>query len=100
FRMGVVRAVENRRYEVRTANTGITAIIDPYGRVESPTPIGRRMVLDGKVYFRSDQTFYTRHGDVFAYWTAVAAIACVVGAGISGSIDRNKGGKSNVRRAH
>ena len=88
--MGVVRAVENRRYEVRTANTGISAIIDPYGRIESLTPIGRRMVLDGKAYFRSDQTFYTQYGDVFAYLNAIAAIAAVI------AILRRK----NVRRAH
>jgi apolipoprotein N-acyltransferase len=74
LRMGVVRAVENRRYEVRTANTGISAIIDPYGRIESSTPIGRRMVLDGRVYFHSDQTFYTRYGDVFAYLNVIAAL--------------------------
>src|SRR5207253_246013 len=72
LRMGVVRAVENRRYEVRTANTGISAIIDPYGRIENPTSIGQRTVLDGKVYFRTDQTFYTRHGDVFAYANVIA----------------------------
>ncbi len=82
LRMGVVRAVENRRYEVRTANTGITAIIDPYGRVQNPTPIGRRMVLDGKAWFRRDQTFYTRHGDVFAYLNVVAAVVTIAGAGI------------------
>jgi apolipoprotein N-acyltransferase len=76
--MGVVRAVENRRYEVRTANTGISAIIDPYGRVEGATPIGRRMVLDGKAYFRTDQTFYTRHGDVFAYANALVAAAMLI----------------------
>jgi apolipoprotein N-acyltransferase len=95
LRMGVVRAVENRRYEVRTANTGITAIIDPYGRIENPTPIGRRMVLDGKAYFRSDQTFYTRHGDVFAWLNAAAAVATLGGAAIF-----RKGAISNVRRSH
>ena len=71
LRMGVVRAVENRRYMVRTANTGISAIIDPYGRIESSTRIGVRTNLDGTAHFRSDLTFYTRYGDVFAYANAV-----------------------------
>jgi len=67
LRMGVVRAVENRRYMVRTANTGVSAIIDPYGRIEAKTPVGVRTILDGVVDFRSDRTFYTQYGDVFAY---------------------------------
>jgi len=75
LRMGVVRAVENRRYEVRDANTGISAIIDPYGRIQQMTPIGRRVVLDGKAYFRNDLTFYTKHGDVFAYVNVITAMA-------------------------
>jgi apolipoprotein N-acyltransferase len=74
LRMGVVRAVENRRYMVRTANTGITAIIDPYGRVEAETPIGVRTILDGPARFRSDRTFYTQYGDVFAYANVVAVL--------------------------
>jgi len=78
LRMGVVRAVENRRYMVRTANTGISAIIDPYGRIESETPIGVRTILDGTAHFRSDLTFYTQYGDVFAYANVVVVIAMLV----------------------
>ena len=78
LRMGVVRAVENRRYMVRAANTGISAIIDPYGRIEASTPIGIRTILDGTVNFRSDRTFYTEYGDIFAYANlAVAAFLAV-----------------------
>ena len=91
LRMGVARAVENRRYEVRTANTGISAIIDPYGRIQNPTSIGRRVAVDGKVYFRSDQTFYTRYGDVFAF-----ANAAVTAIGLVTVLMRRK----NVRRSH
>jgi apolipoprotein N-acyltransferase len=80
LRMGVVRAVENRRYELRNANTGISAIIDPYGRIESSTPIGQRMVLDGTVFYRSDLTFYTRHGDLFAYLNTVVAVIVLLAA--------------------
>lgn len=78
LRMGIVRAVENRRYIVRTANTGISAIIDPYGRVEASTPIGVRMVLDGVAHFRSERTFYTEYGDVFAYLNALCVAIALV----------------------
>jgi apolipoprotein N-acyltransferase len=78
LRMGVVRAVENRRYMVRTANTGITAIIDPYGRIEARTTIGIRTILDGTAHFRSDRTFYTEYGDIFAYANVVLVAALLV----------------------
>jgi apolipoprotein N-acyltransferase len=78
LRMGVVRAVENRRYMVRTANTGVSAIIDPYGRIEAKTPVGVRTILDGVVHFRSDRTFYTQYGDVFAYANVVAVTLLLV----------------------
>jgi apolipoprotein N-acyltransferase len=81
LRMGVVRAVENRRYMVRTANTGISAIIDPYGRIEAKTPIGVRTILDGTAHFRSDRTFYTRYGDVFAYANVIAVMVMLVWRG-------------------
>src|SRR5439155_23457914 len=80
LRMGVVRAVENRRYMVRTANTGISAIIDPYGRIEERTPIGVRMILDGTAHFRSDRTFYTQYGDGFADGNAAIVVALILSA--------------------
>lgn len=79
LRMAVVRAAENRRYVIRAANTGISAIIDPYGRVLQQTEIGQRTVLDGDVGYRTDLTFYVRFGDVFALTASlVAAIALLV----------------------
>ncbi|HEY2381291.1 MAG TPA: apolipoprotein N-acyltransferase [Terriglobia bacterium] len=87
LRMGVVRSVENHRWMVRTANTGISAIIDPYGKIESETPIGERMILDGSAQFRTDRTFYTEYGDVFAYLNVLAAIILLAW-------------RSNARRAY
>jgi apolipoprotein N-acyltransferase len=80
LRMGVVRAVENRRYMIRTTNTGISAIIDPYGKIESETALGVRTILDGTAHFRSDRTFYTRYGDAFAYANIGAVIVFLVAA--------------------
>jgi len=73
--MAAFRAVENRRYLVRAANTGITAVVDPWGRVLEPTPLFEQAVLVREVPFVAETSFYTRHGDVFARACAAAALA-------------------------
>ncbi len=100
LRMGVVRAVENRRYMVRTANTGISAIIDPYGRIEARTPIGVRMILDGTAHFRSDRTFYTQYGDLFVYANAVIAVGLLVIAGGGPRTVGPRPRRKHARRTH
>ena len=64
--MSAFRAVENRRTLVRAANTGITAIVDPWGRVRERTALFDRTVLVGDVDLVATRTFYSLHGDVFA----------------------------------
>lgn len=78
LRMSTVRAAENRRYIVRGANTGVTAIIDPYGNLIAATEIGERTVLDGVAGYRQDRTFYVRYGDVFAYLATSIAVVLTV----------------------
>jgi apolipoprotein N-acyltransferase len=75
--MAAFRAVENRRYLVRAANTGITAVVDPWGRVLEATRLFDRTVLVREVPFVAETTFYTRHGDVFARACAAIALALV-----------------------
>lgn len=60
---GQLRAAETGRYLVRASNTGITAIIDPVGRLVSRLASGQEGVLTGTIHPRSDQTFYSRFGD-------------------------------------
>jgi apolipoprotein N-acyltransferase len=67
------RAVENRSWLVRAANTGVTCFIDPNGRVVRKSKIYVRNELTDDVYRRQYLTFYARHGDWFAYVVAVAA---------------------------
>ena len=62
-----MRAIEEGRYLVRAANTGISGIVDPYGRVIEKTEIFQPAVLVGEVRFLRTSTFYARHGDVVAY---------------------------------
>ncbi len=61
-----LRAVENRRSVARAANTGISALIDPLGRVTARTEIFERDRLSGSLKLSTVETFYTKYGDVFA----------------------------------
>ncbi len=72
--MARMRAVENRRWILRDTNTGITAVIDPYGRVRQSIPRHQTDALPAEFAFRDDITFYTAHGDVFAWVCAILAL--------------------------
>jgi apolipoprotein N-acyltransferase len=74
LRMARVRAVENRRWLVRTTNNGFTVSVDPYGRIFSPLPPDVRAAADLPYDFRTDQTIYTRYGDWFAWLCVVVSI--------------------------
>ena len=73
--MARMRAVENRRYLLRAANSGISAVIDPWGRVVSSTGLNRRTVLEGDFRFRETPTFYSRNGDLFAWLCLALSLA-------------------------
>lgn len=70
--MSVFRAVENRVFVVRCANTGVSCFIDPYGRVvarvrdNTGKDIFVRGVLSRSVIPQEFRTFYTEHGDLLA----------------------------------
>ena len=83
--MVVFRAVENRLPIVRAANTGISAIIEPTGRLAEQTELFRRTWLKGRVTpAPGASTFYTRWGDLFAYSCGLATAMMVVWGGIKG----------------
>ena len=62
-----VRAVENRRYFLRAANTGFSAVIEPTGRIAAMTGLAEEAVCLGKFGFIEEKTFYSRHGNVFVW---------------------------------
>jgi apolipoprotein N-acyltransferase len=78
--MARMRAIENRRWLLRDTNNGITAVIDPYGRVRQSIPRHQTDALPAQFGFRDDVTFYTAHGDVFAWACAILALGIVGGA--------------------
>ncbi len=73
-----MRAAENRRWILRAANDGITATIDPAGRVLGHLPLYAEGTSYTGFNFISQQTFYTRFGDWFPGLCAVIALACLI----------------------
>lgn len=67
FSMVVFRSVENHLAFARAANTGISGFIDPFGRIIVASPTFTQTALQAEIPVRQTKTFYSRHGDVFAY---------------------------------
>jgi apolipoprotein N-acyltransferase len=74
--MAVLRTVEFRVPMVRSANTGISALIDPSGRILQETGLFKEGSLTGRLPLGSGQTFYCRHGE----WVAAG---CLLVSGIA-----------------
>lgn len=71
FSASVFRAVENRVYLARAANTGISGFIDPWGRIVSPVRniAGKEIFVRGfssaEICLAEGRSFYNRYGDIF-----------------------------------
>jgi apolipoprotein N-acyltransferase len=75
--MARMRAIENRRWLLRDTNSGITAAIDPYGTVRQSIPRHQTDALPAEFAFRNDITFYTAHGDLFAWLCVVMSLGLI-----------------------
>ncbi len=69
-----MRAVENERWILSATDTGVTASIDPFGRVASRIPRKQRSTLVAPYDLTFVTTFYARHGDWFAFACAIISL--------------------------
>jgi apolipoprotein N-acyltransferase len=73
-----MRAIENGRWLLSATNTGMTASMDPYGRILAATERKMRTALAAPYALRSGTTLYTRYGDWFAYLCAIISAGALV----------------------
>jgi len=73
-----MRAIENDRWLLSATDTGVTASVDPWGRVVARIPRKERNVLAAPYALTSVTTFYTRHGDWFAFACAIISIGALL----------------------
>ena len=77
FAQARLRAIEEGLPLIRAANTGISAIVDPYGRVLAELPLGAEGVLDGGLPQRIEAPLFAKFpfAGVFFLWVAVLCFA-------------------------
>jgi apolipoprotein N-acyltransferase len=73
-----MRAIENNRWLLRDTNTGLTASIDPYGRIVARLGRKTRAALPAPYALTKVTTFYSRHGDWFAFLCAIISIGALI----------------------
>jgi apolipoprotein N-acyltransferase len=73
-----MRAIENDRWVLSSTDTGVTASIDPYGRVVARLPRKERGALVAPYALTSVTSFYTRHGDWFAWLCAIISAGALL----------------------
>jgi len=83
--MARVRAVENRVWLIRCANTGISVAVDPAGRVMRRIPLGKRGTFVVSVPDSpAAGSFYSQYGDLFAWGCLVISLVLGIGVVTSG----------------
>jgi apolipoprotein N-acyltransferase len=78
FALASMRAIEQGRYLARAANTGISGVVDPYGRVVQQSAIFEQAGLVETVRILDGRTIYSRIGDAIAYLSIVMTMLALV----------------------
>lgn len=89
-----MRAVENSRWLLSGTNTGVTASIDPFGRIAVRAERKIRTTILGPYTLSTETTFYTRHGDWFAFLCVIITLVAILIAQFS----KPKASATNVGR--
>lgn len=79
FASARMRAIEQGLPLVRAANTGISAVVDPYGRVREILDLGKRGFIDAALPQARSPTLYSRYGDiVLLVWILIVVVIAII----------------------
>ena len=87
--IAVYRAIENRTWVARCANTGISEFIDPYGRIRSKTRFNEETVLPGRIGIDGGRSLFVNYGYVFMMLISVLNVL-LIGSTVFQTIYRGK----------
>lgn len=85
-----LRAIENRRYVVRSANTGISCFINSRGDVYHPSKYNEAIAIRDEIYLNDKVTFYTLYGDLIGRISILVSIWLLVSMLANGLRGENK----------
>jgi apolipoprotein N-acyltransferase len=78
----VLRAIENRKWIVRAAQTGISCYIDPLGNIYDRIPYDTDGITARNIYANTDKTFYSENGDIVGmisyYIEIIGLVFCII----------------------
>jgi|CXWL01.1.fsa_nt_gi apolipoprotein N-acyltransferase len=83
FALASMRAIEQGRYLARAANTGISGVVDPYGRVVRASGVFEQIGMVENVRFIRSRTVYSRIGDVAAYLAMLVTLLALAAGRVS-----------------
>lgn len=75
---GAMRAIENRRYIARSANTGTSCFIDERGNILQPTQWWQPTVIKARVIVNTKRSFYTRNGDYIGFYSLLISAILIL----------------------
>ncbi len=74
FEIAKLRAIENRRTIVRSANTGISGIILPTGKIKERKSLGERVVFKSSIPLFKSMSYFTIHGNILGKWSTLIIV--------------------------
>ncbi len=98
FALAVLRAVENRRYLLRAATTGISGAIDPYGRIIVKSELHTATFINTDITPKNSLTFYSKYGDILPYSGLTLSMAFLILLLVKKKNERKR--RTQVKRNH
>jgi apolipoprotein N-acyltransferase len=83
-----LRAIENRRWVVRSANTGKSGVFDEFGLIQKETGYWKEAAFQYPIPRLEKLTFYTKHGDYLGVISQFIALFLFIGLGIQFMINK------------